>query len=485
MKYQILRVNKSPVRGFKGLSFSLLVTAIVLVFPTCKNQENIFEEYIVPGGLYYPGKALEAEAYSGKERIKIEWQNSADPKVTKARIFWNNYADSVEIPINAGMKVISKIIEPLEEKEYSFRIRTYDDEGNVSIPVEVNGVAYGAFYESQLLNRSVKSSRYYELSSILKVEWGNAAISEVGIQLEYMDTKGDIRTMTVANTETTTEIADFNGGQLLYYTTYMPDSTSIDVFQALPVNFSDHYVVKTYHVEVVNGSGSGVYEEGALVSITADEPLEGMYFGKWLSDGVDLGNEEESQSAEFIMPANDVTVEATYVDMIFVNITDEVLINTHAPFEKEGDELAFQVYAIADWITNPEAAKGGNVYFYFGNPRLTFYAYDGYPSESVTNGKLYQTVELEAGTYRFDVEAIDFWGTPDECYIVAALGNDLPDVGDAENQSLDFIRVFDGFTNYSITFELSEKSTVSIGFVANLGANQWMIFEKVELFMLK
>lgn len=208
--------------------------------------------------------------------------------------------------------------------------------------------------------------------------------------------------------------------------------------------------------------------------------FDGWYKDETFTDAWDFDND---------IVTDNITLFAKWIaeGAHFVNITDEVLKNTKAPFETEGDEEigwpTSCLFPIADWIANAEAAKGGNVHLDF-NKYLALLTWDGYPSESVSNGKLYQTVELEAGTYRFDVEAFSFWGIPDECYIVAALGDDLPDVVDVEDQSLGFDRIYDGETTYSFTFELSEKSTVSIGFVANLGANQWMRFVKVELFKL-
>ena len=40
---------------------------------------------------------------------------------------------------------------------------------------------------------------------------------------------------------------------------------------------------------------------------------------------------------------------------------------------------------------------------YRDGDNLVMYAWSGYPSAGVTNGKLYQTVKLEACTYRFDI----------------------------------------------------------------------------------
>ena len=72
----------------------------------------------------------------------------------------------------------------------------------------------------------------------------------------------------------------------------------------------------TYAVTVTNGSGSGSYVEGYTVEIAANPPEEGKIFDAWT--GADnltfvIGN-ANSMYASFLMPAEAVTLEATYKD---------------------------------------------------------------------------------------------------------------------------------------------------------------------------
>ena len=69
-----------------------------------------------------------------------------------------------------------------------------------------------------------------------------------------------------------------------------------------------------YTVTVENGTGSGKYNEGETVEITADKASEEKVFDKWVSeDGVEFA-EESKESTTFIMPDENVTVTATYKD---------------------------------------------------------------------------------------------------------------------------------------------------------------------------
>lgn len=71
-----------------------------------------------------------------------------------------------------------------------------------------------------------------------------------------------------------------------------------------------------YSVTVVSGTGSGEYEEGALVMIDANEPAQGFKFDRWeATEGSPNILNPEFDSTSFLMPAEDVTVEAKYSEV--------------------------------------------------------------------------------------------------------------------------------------------------------------------------
>lgn len=212
----------------------VIFIGVILGFSSCDSQTDIYEGYIVPNGLIYPGPAHTPTTYSGDNRIKISWLRGTDPRIQKARIFWNNYTDSVELPVAADIDTVSYIIEPIGEGTYSFMIHTYDDEGNVSIPIEILGTVYGDSYRGMLTNRLLKST-YYD-GQDLKLNWGTVESSEVGIHLNWTDINGHSQATDVDTSETETLLPNFNIDKpLSYSTTHKPDSLAIDVFQASTV----------------------------------------------------------------------------------------------------------------------------------------------------------------------------------------------------------------------------------------------------------
>ena len=90
---------------------------------------------------------------------------------------------------------------------------------------------------------------------------------------------------------------------------------------------------ETYTVTVNNGSGSGSYVEGDSVTIAADTPEPGKQFKEWTGvDGLTFTNANAtSASATFTMPANAVTLTATYKDLDEASITATDKNYTYVP----------------------------------------------------------------------------------------------------------------------------------------------------------
>ena len=403
----------------KNVVYAIL-TAIIFGFPSCKNSESIYEEYIVPNGLSYPGKALEAAAYSGKERIEITWKNGTDPKVVKARIFWNNGTDSTEVAINRGADVISQIISPLTENTYSFFIRTYDADGNVSVPVEVIGTVFGEIYESSLFNRTVTSA-LCDSEGILQIEWNDADVAETGILLGYTDINGNSKTLPISSTETSTTISDLKfGTEIWYQTAFKPDIQAIDEFYASKVTLS-----------------------------------------------------------------------------YWADLTSTAMVNTQKPFERDlsnpppwtGSDRYFNAVG---WNANEEGGKHGIICSSDPRDILGMVAWTGYtPTNAITNGKIYQTVALEAGIYQFIAYSGMVSGITyvTSSYVAANSGSDLRDI-EHINESLSYVEIERSNVSeasaskpkYVLEFVLSEDSEVSLGFVVTTVSGQIQLyFEKFKL----
>lgn len=217
----------------KSIHWYSTILSLFICLIGCKKMDSTYKQYIVPGGLPYTGKVTNAKAYAGKNRIKIAWPKSKDPNVVKAKIFWNNYADSIEVDVPSNLDTISVIIDNLPEKSYTFNVLTYDGKGIPSIPVELLSGSYGEKYQEQLLNRPV-NSLIIDVDGKITIDWGNADISSGAVfsELKYVNTAGNPATKRFSVKEPKSLLTDLKSGtRFEYRTEFRPDTLySIDSF---------------------------------------------------------------------------------------------------------------------------------------------------------------------------------------------------------------------------------------------------------------
>lgn len=217
----------------KKIYFYLNVLLVTLMLITaCKEMDSTYLEFVVPGGKVYPGKAVMPTVNPGKNRIRISWLRGTDPSVNKARIFWNNYMDSVEVAITPAEDTVRVIIDNLPEEFYSFFIVTYDKAGNASVPVEVLGSVYGENYETRLLNRPVILA-YLNMQGNVFIQWGNADLSNGAFAQDiiYTNVAGETITKRSDIKESSSELLGFKlGTSFKYRTVFLPDTACLDTF---------------------------------------------------------------------------------------------------------------------------------------------------------------------------------------------------------------------------------------------------------------
>jgi len=109
-----------------------------------------------------------------------------------------------------------------------------------------------------------------------------------------------------------------------------------------------------YALTVTGGSGSGNYEENASVTVVASDAPDGKAFSKWTGDGASLLSNTSAATVTFTMPANDVTLTATYIDAFTVTIISP----SNGASVAAGGSVNVQVTASTSDIQNIEFLDG-------------------------------------------------------------------------------------------------------------------------------
>lgn len=214
------------------INISVIVCVIISLY-SCTDMEDIYKEYVVPGGITYPQKPMKPMAYSGDSRIMLKWSKGNDPSIVKATVSWDNGAQMKEFAIDGNKKDIEIILEGLEEKDYFFTVRTFDAKGNGSVPIELNSLAYGESYKSSIYNRTFEMA-YVDVEKLV-VEWNPADISNgmVYTELYYLNKAGEKQTLEIdAKFNDKCVIDDYKlGTDISHKSFFIPDTTCVDVFE--------------------------------------------------------------------------------------------------------------------------------------------------------------------------------------------------------------------------------------------------------------
>src|SRR5690606_33400980 len=106
-------------------------------------MDDTYKDFIKDGKIPYTGKADPVSVHPGRTRLMLAWPTPSDPKAIRAKLYWNNRQDSMEVPINRDLDTAKVIFNDWEEGAYVFEIFTFDKDGNSSLKVEVMAQVYG------------------------------------------------------------------------------------------------------------------------------------------------------------------------------------------------------------------------------------------------------------------------------------------------------------------------------------------------------
>jgi hypothetical protein len=263
----------------KKITYLLMILSAVY-FSACDGMDDLHKEFIVPGGIIYPQKADSLKVFEGRNRVRVQWLRNTDPKVVKARIYWNNYTDSVNVDIPSSGSIVSVDINNIPEETYTFAVKTFDAEGNVSVPTEVIGKVYGALYESSISPRNLSKMEAY--ADRVELNWGVANSTAIRFVLKYRTSSGELRELLVPLDEEKTILTDYKvGGDFSTETYYLPTSTALDEFVVTDTqSFPDVFLADKSQFSVVACSSESE-SDNSLARYILDNDLNTFWQSKW------------------------------------------------------------------------------------------------------------------------------------------------------------------------------------------------------------
>jgi hypothetical protein len=284
---------------------------------------------------------------------------------------------------------------------------------------------------------------------------------------------------------------------------------------SIPVTVSGYVYGDLYAQSLINRSISGNiitgYEEGEFVATITWLPLTyadalGTYLEYELADGsvenVFVPTDETVTIIPGAQPGGDFTWHTAYkpdINAIDIFNTAEIVRqsitqvqipvqNPGNPFEHDerGQPVQGRFGYVKDWTANAAAEANGTWDPWGGRNSLSLWTYNDYsPVATISDGKIYQTLTLPAGNYRFDVHLDSYSGTVN-AYAAVATGfaDGLPNTENID-QAIASAAIPAALVNnaLSVEFTLAAQTEVSFGFVGDIGNNSDVNVKWVELWM--
>ena len=144
----------------KQLFYGIAALLAFLMTASCTKQDDIYQEWVKEGGYTYPAKSAKISTVVGYCQMTLSWNKPKDPAVKTAKVFWDNYSDSLLLDYSSFPEGIVTVTVPdLDERSYTFEVVNYDANGNRSLPAEVVATPYGKTWFSTKKERFVVDPR--------------------------------------------------------------------------------------------------------------------------------------------------------------------------------------------------------------------------------------------------------------------------------------------------------------------------------------
>lgn len=206
------------------------MATLMLAMASCSKWDD-FKKYTADGETIYSGKVDSLKIAPGRLRVQLKGKLSADAKIEKIKITWNDNKDSLIFGISkTGRPEVLEKIFSVDEGVKNFNVQTFDASGNASLIVSATGIVYGPKYESNLFNRPILNAEILSDGSA-KIDWDtfDTSTGAKGTWITYTTTAEKRTTVFSAIEESAATLLNYKPNTTLSYRTmYLPVPTVID-----------------------------------------------------------------------------------------------------------------------------------------------------------------------------------------------------------------------------------------------------------------
>lgn len=272
----------------KKIKYLLMALLVVLCVSSCKDQDEIYKEFVKVGGYINPEKTNGLHAFRGHNRVKLVWKMPKDPSVTSAKIYWNNNVDVLDIDYTTRLgEYTEQVIDNLEERSYTFQLINFDADGNKSMISEITVAPYAANWLLTHAERTVTSSEIVGSDAQIEMSFGTDEM--IATRFRYIDTNGDTIQLEETMDLLTNKITFLNavsGRKFEYSSSFCPPEGLDTIWNAWiksPTAIAGKLDCKSWNVTVTTGQ---IWDNSFLPSKAVDGVIDRNY--RWCSANGEL-----------------------------------------------------------------------------------------------------------------------------------------------------------------------------------------------------
>ncbi|MDR1221496.1 MAG: discoidin domain-containing protein [Tannerella sp.] len=141
----------------KRTVYIILTLAALSVLSSCDDFMDVHKDFIKDGEIIYSPKVDSVSFVAGEHRILFHCWLYNSPNVRSVDLYWNERRDSLITAVtpSMGRDSVDILLSGLEEKSYTFDVRTTDQFGHKSLWTTDFGNTYGANYRATLADRRI------------------------------------------------------------------------------------------------------------------------------------------------------------------------------------------------------------------------------------------------------------------------------------------------------------------------------------------
>jgi hypothetical protein len=205
-------------------------------------MDSTYKEFIVPNGLTYPQKPDSLKVQAGFNKLRLTWLKAKDPSIVRAEVYWNNYTDTFKVDnIPADKDTIVVDILNLDEVTYTLYVKTFDADGNVSIPVEISGTPYGEVYIMSATNREISSALFNDDKTAGVITWDAKTSDLVYSEVRYKTSSNETKTVRILPEATVLNCPDAKPGELFEYRSVFLPPKGVDYVEKEWVTYENPF----------------------------------------------------------------------------------------------------------------------------------------------------------------------------------------------------------------------------------------------------